>query len=82
MTPDEIARLLDVCPAYRRLLYETAFLTGLRVNELRHLTIDHLDDVRGGSRLDADWTKTLTPRGSRNGRREENSTSTPAEQLT
>ena len=57
MTPDEIVRLLAVCPLHRRLLYETACLSGLRVNELRHLTTDHLDLERGGLLLDAQWTK-------------------------
>ena len=31
--------------------------SGLRSNELRHLTVDHLDLARGGLLLDADWTK-------------------------
>jgi len=37
--------------------YETTFLTGLRANELRHLTLDHLDIERGGLCLEASWTK-------------------------
>ncbi|MFP8879252.1 MAG: hypothetical protein VCE43_07180 [Myxococcota bacterium] len=31
MTREELARLLDVAPPDRRLLYETAFVSGLRV---------------------------------------------------
>ena len=58
MTPDEITRLLAVCPPERRLLYETALFSGLRSNELRHLTLEHLDLERSGLRLEADWTKT------------------------
>jgi integrase len=38
MTVAEIQRLLDVAPVHRRLLYEAAFLSGLRANELRSLT--------------------------------------------
>ena len=57
MTVDEINRLLEAAPPYRRLLYETAFLSGLRANELRNLAVDHLEVERGGLRLDADWTK-------------------------
>ena len=57
MTEGEIARLLDVCPAHRRLLYATALLSGLRANELRSLTLKDLDVTRGGLNLDAKWTK-------------------------
>ena len=57
MTEGEIARLLDACPAHRRLLYETALLSGLRANELRSLTLKDLDVTRGGLNLDAKWTK-------------------------
>lgn len=57
ITTDEVRRLLAVCPTYRRLLWETALLSGLRANELRHLSIDHLDVERGGLYLDASWTK-------------------------
>jgi integrase len=41
----------------RRLLWETALLSGLRANELRHLSIDHVDVEQGGLHLDASWTK-------------------------
>lgn len=57
MTTDEIIRLLRVCAPHRRLLLETAFLSGLRAGELRHLTVDHLDRKHNGLRLDAAWTK-------------------------
>jgi integrase/recombinase XerD len=57
MTIDEIHRLLAVCPAHRQLLWETALLSGLRANELRHLSRDHLDVEQGGLHLDAGWTK-------------------------
>jgi integrase len=57
MTESEIALLLDVCGPHRRLLYETALLSGLRANELRSLSLDHLDSNRLGLNLDAEWTK-------------------------
>jgi integrase len=61
MTVEEIAQLLNVCAPHTRLLLETAFLTGLRANELRNLTVDHLDAKRGGLILDAAWTKNRKP---------------------
>ncbi len=57
MTLAEIRRLLEAVPEYRRLLYELAIISGLRVNELRSLTREHLDVEQGGLRLDAAWTK-------------------------
>jgi integrase len=57
MTADEITRLLDTCAPHRRLLYETAFNSGLRANELRSLSETHLDVEQGGLHLDAAWTK-------------------------
>ncbi|MFT5089709.1 MAG: site-specific recombinase XerC [Planctomycetota bacterium] len=57
MAVDEINRLLVVGPTHRRFLYETAFLSGLRANELRNLTVDDLDVERCGLRLGAEWTK-------------------------
>jgi integrase len=57
MTVDEINRLLEVAPTHRRFLYETAFLSGLRANELRNLTVDDLDIERSGVHLNAAWTK-------------------------
>jgi integrase len=61
MTPIEISQLLQACASHRRLLLETAFLSGLRANELRHLTLDHLDLDYCGLRLDAVWTKNRPP---------------------
>ena len=61
MTPEEMSRLLNIAPPARRLLYETAFASGLRANELRHLSITHLDSQRGGVLLDAAWTKNRKP---------------------
>ncbi|GAJ16188.1 unnamed protein product, partial [marine sediment metagenome] len=57
LTRDEIGRLLDVAPEHRRLVYEVAVCTGLRANELRSLTVEHLDVRRSGLYLDAEWTK-------------------------
>ena len=57
MTASEIQRLLAQCLPHHRLLYQVACLTGLRANELRHLTMEHLDLEQGGLRLDSAWTK-------------------------
>ncbi|GMV83499.1 MAG: hypothetical protein AMXMBFR7_46830 [Planctomycetota bacterium] len=57
LTADEIRRLLEAAAPHRRMLYEVAFLSGLRVGELRALTVDHLDTKRGGLLLDPTWTK-------------------------
>lgn len=61
MTPAEIYQLLQACASHRRLLLETAFLSGLRANELRHLTLEHLDLDRCGLCLDAILTKNPHP---------------------
>ena len=61
MPLEEIDALLRAAPESRRLLYETAIVSGLRANELRNLTINHLDDERCGLRLDATWTKNRKP---------------------
>ncbi len=57
LSGEEIGRLLASCAPHRRLLLETAFLSGLRVNELRSLTIDDVDMEECGLRLQAQWTK-------------------------
>ena len=57
MAPKEITQLLDVAPPHRRLLYETAFASGLRANELRQLTVADLDEDLSGVVLDPTWTK-------------------------
>lgn len=43
MTPDELRALLTYCAVHRRLLYEVAFCSGLRENELRQLEPHMLD---------------------------------------
>ena len=57
LTWEEAARLLACAPPDRRILYEIVLLSGLRANEARQLTLDHLDHKNGGIRLAADWTK-------------------------
>ena len=57
----EIDRLLKAAPGGRRLLYETAIVTGLRAGELRALKVLHLDTVRKGLALEADFTKNRQP---------------------
>lgn len=61
MTVEEITQLLEICTPFHRLLLETAFVTGLRANELRNLTVHHLDVQRCGLHLDAAWTKNRKP---------------------
>ena len=57
LMPDEIALLLTHCLPERRLLYETAICTGLRANELAHVTPVLLNIFQCGIRLEANWTK-------------------------
>ncbi|MDE0206371.1 MAG: tyrosine-type recombinase/integrase [Candidatus Tectomicrobia bacterium] len=57
LTTEEAARLLAAAPSDRRILYETALLSGLRANECRHLTLRHLDRKNGGIWLEAEWSK-------------------------
>ena len=57
LSAEEISRFLSSCNPSLRLLYEVAFMSGLRANELRSLTIDHLDVEHSGLILDAEWTK-------------------------
>ena len=61
LTAEEIRKLLETCAEHRRLLYQTAFCTGLRAGELRSLRIKDLDVERGGLVLDPAWTKNLKP---------------------
>jgi integrase len=56
-THEELAAILQAAPIERRLLYETAFCSGLRAGELRQLTAHHVDLDEAGIRLDAAWTK-------------------------
>lgn len=55
--PEEIRQLLKVAPTQRRLLYEVAFASGLRVNELTQLEARDLDIERGGIVLRPELTK-------------------------
>ncbi|MCY4515435.1 MAG: tyrosine-type recombinase/integrase, partial [Candidatus Tectomicrobia bacterium] len=57
LTIEEAAMLLAAAPPDRRVLYETALLSGLRANETRQLTLRHLDQKNGGIWLVAEWTK-------------------------
>jgi len=57
LTIAEIERLLNAAPPERHMLYKIAICTGLRANELRNLTVNHLDETRCALRLDAKWTK-------------------------
>ena len=57
LTKSEISALLDKAPERRRLLYEVALCSGLRVNELRQLVVGDLDKDRNGLRLHSEWTK-------------------------
>ncbi len=57
MTQHEIEKLLSVVPEHRAIVYETALMTGLRVNELRNLTLKHLNSERCAIMLDSEWTK-------------------------
>ena len=57
LTPEEIHRLLEAAPEYRRILYEVALTTGLRAGELRALTLGCIDAEKGIFILDPSWTK-------------------------
>ena len=61
LTEDEVMRLLACCDPDRRLTYEVALESGLRANELRSLTIQDVDVIRSGLRLDPRWTKNRDP---------------------
>ncbi len=61
LSREEIFILLDAAPTERRLVYEVALCTGLRANELRSLTVAHLDVKNSGLTLDAAWTKNRKP---------------------
>jgi integrase len=60
-TREELTAILQAAPIHRRLLYETAFCSGLRAGELRQLTTQHVDLEEVGFRLDAAWTKNRKP---------------------
>lgn len=57
LTADEIVRLLTVAPPQRRLLYEVALASGLRVRELRLLVVSDFDLFACGLRLRPEVTK-------------------------
>lgn len=61
MTPEEIHNLLKTCAPHRRLVYEVAFCSGLRANELRSLEFKHLEVESCGLRLEPSWTKNRKP---------------------
>ena len=61
MSADEFKRMMAVAPYHRQILYMLAVLTGLRANELRSLTREHLDIEQQGVWLDDDWTKNRRP---------------------
>jgi len=57
MTMEEMADFMACLPMHLSLLFETAICSGLRRNELYCLSPDHLDALRCGLVLDAEWTK-------------------------
>jgi len=57
LTAEEIGRLLNARRAECRLLYQVALSTGLRVNELRSLTVGDFNADLRALRLDEHWTK-------------------------
>jgi integrase len=61
LTLGEVHQLLARCHPEHRLLYETALVTGLRANELRQLSLGHLDIDQRGLHLEAAWTKNRQP---------------------
>ena len=61
LTLAEVRQLAECCHPAHRLLYETALVTGLRANELRQLSLTHLDIDQCGLHLEAAWTKNRQP---------------------
>ena len=53
--------MLQAAPLDRQLLYETAFVSGLRRNELAQLTPAHVNLENEALRLDPNWTKNRKP---------------------
>ncbi len=58
---EELQAIFGIAAPARRLLYATAFVTGLRGKELRLLEPGDVDVTRGGLHLDATWTKNRKP---------------------
>ena len=52
---------MQAAPLDRQLLYETAFVSGLRRNELAQLTPAHVNLENEALRLDSNWTKNRKP---------------------
>ena len=52
---------MQAAPLDRQLLYETAFVSGLRRNELAQLTPAHVNLENEALRLDPNWTKNRKP---------------------
>jgi len=61
LAPEEIRKVIEVAPEDRRILYEIAFMTGLRAGELRALTLENLDVKRNVLILNPAWTKNRKP---------------------
>ena len=57
MTIEEIKRLFEHCDPSKRLLYETAILSGLRAGELGHLRVKNINLENGEIILEESWTK-------------------------
>jgi len=57
LTEEEIANLLKVSPAHRRLWYEVALETGFRAAELRAIRVSNFDPSGPSVTLSADFTK-------------------------
>ena len=60
MTSREVAILLATAPVERRLLYEVALDSALRVGALRALRIANLDVAHCGLRIEPGWNKNRT----------------------
>jgi len=54
---EEVRKLLSVAPEHRRILYETALMTGFRAEELKRLTPESLDMEGRRLVLGSDYTK-------------------------
>jgi integrase len=57
LTEEELARLLNVAPADRRIVYEVAVCTGYRKGELQALTVGDLDTINKTLPLRAEFCK-------------------------
>ena len=57
MGHNEIQALLEACPPERRALYQTAFCSGLRANELRSLRARHVNLACSEIHIEPTWDK-------------------------